>query len=114
MDALTRLLRAISDPTRRAILDRLLSGSRSVAELKKQFSMSRPAVSKHLGVLRDAGLVVSQRVGRQQMYELDLTPLARIREWLEPYRREGAIRDRPRPEARKAPASSRPDDWKCW
>jgi DNA-binding transcriptional ArsR family regulator len=77
---------AVSDPTRRAILDRLRSGSAPVAEIAAGFRMSRPAVSKHLRVLRQARLVREQRSGRQRIYELRPAPLAAVMAWIETYR----------------------------
>ena len=75
---------AVADPTRRAILDRLRRGEAPVAELAAGFAMSRPAVSKHLRVLRDAHLVREQRGGRdgrQRVYRLTAAPLQAVAEW---------------------------------
>ncbi len=122
MDSLTSTLRAVSDPTRRAILDLLRKRSRSVTDLAQHFSMSRPAVSKHLGILRQAELVISRREGRQQIYELDASPLAPARQWLEQHapRRNApppgpaaAPRRRKQPRRPRQPAAGR-DDWRCW
>lgn len=78
---------AVADPTRRAILDRLRSGGAPVTELAAGFEMTRPAVSKHLRVLRDAKLVREQREGRQRVYKLTPAPLRSVSEWVESYRR---------------------------
>ena len=79
------VFKAIADPTRRDIL-RLLRGTRcSVNELAANFRMSRPAVSKHLRQLRDAGLVTARQEGVTVMCELDARPLRFIRDWLSDY-----------------------------
>ena len=80
------VFRAIADPTRRAILDRLRAGGAPVNALAAAFSQSRPAISKHLRVLRQARLVREQRIGRERRYELDSVPLQEIAGWLEGYR----------------------------
>src|SRR5262245_33977343 len=80
------VFRAIADPTRRAILDRLRAGGAAVNALAGDFDQSRPAISKHLRVLRDARLVREQRVGRERVYELDPVPLQRVAGWVEGYR----------------------------
>lgn len=78
--------RAIADPTRRAILDRLRAGPAPVNDLAEDFEQSRPAISKHLRVLRESHLVVEERVGRQRMYSLRPAPLQTAAGWLEGYR----------------------------
>lgn len=78
---------AVADPTRRAILDRLRGGGVAVAELAAGFDMTRPAVSKHLRVLRDADLVREERDGRQRVYSLNPEPLRDVSQWIESYRR---------------------------
>ncbi|HSP15100.1 MAG TPA: metalloregulator ArsR/SmtB family transcription factor [Thermoanaerobaculia bacterium] len=79
--------RAIADPTRRALLDLLrLQGSVAAGETALPFPISRPAVSKHLRVLRDAGLVRERREGRNRFYEVNPEPLEAINRWLESYR----------------------------
>ena len=82
----TDVFRAIADPTRRAILDRLRGGRVAVNALAAEFEQSRPAISKHLKVLREARLVHETRVGREQLYELDPAPLQRVSGWIEGYR----------------------------
>jgi DNA-binding transcriptional ArsR family regulator len=80
------VFRAIADPTRRAILDRLRAGPTPVNELAAEFEQSRPAISKHLRVLRDARLVTEERAGRERLYQLRAAPLQRALGWLEGYR----------------------------
>ncbi|MBV8758899.1 MAG: winged helix-turn-helix transcriptional regulator [Deltaproteobacteria bacterium] len=80
------VFRAIADPTRRAILDRLRAGPTPVNELASDFEQSRPAISKHLRVLREARLVTEEKVGRERLYALDPRPLAKAAGWLEGYR----------------------------
>lgn|SRR5947199_2823753 len=80
------VFRAIADPTRRAILDRLRAGPANAGALAADFSQSRPAISKHLKVLREARLVVDQRLGRERMYRVDPVPLQSVAGWLEGYR----------------------------
>ena len=79
--------RALASGTRRRILDLLAEGARPVHELASHFAMSRPSVSEHLKVLRDAGLVVEARHGRERHYRLDPAPLAEVHDWLSPYER---------------------------
>jgi DNA-binding transcriptional ArsR family regulator len=78
--------RAIADPTRRAILDRLRAGPAPVNALAGEFEQSRPAISKHLRVLRDARLVSETRAGRERLYELRPVPLQQVAGWVEGYR----------------------------
>jgi DNA-binding transcriptional ArsR family regulator len=80
------VFRAISDPTRRALLDRLRGGAAPVNALAAEFSQSRPAISKHLRVLRQARLVREQRVGRERVYQIDPFPLQTVAGWVEGYR----------------------------
>src|ERR1700753_264420 len=80
------VFRAIADPTRRAILDRLRSGPAPVNALAAEFEQTRPAISKHLGVLRRARLVSEQRSGRERLYELEPRPLQQVAGWIEEYR----------------------------
>lgn len=78
---------ALADPTRRAILSRLASGEASVAELAEPFSMSQPAISKHLKVLERAGLVSRGRDATRRPRKLEAAPLAVANEWIENYRK---------------------------
>jgi DNA-binding transcriptional ArsR family regulator len=80
------VFRAIADPTRRAILDRLRAGPAPVNELAADFAQSRPAISKHLRVLKQSRLVTEQRVGRERLYALRPAPLQGAMAWLEGYR----------------------------
>ena len=80
------VFRAIADPTRRAILDRLRAGPAPVNALAADFSTSRPAISKHLRVLREAHLVVEARAGRERLYTLRPQGLQRVAGWVEGYR----------------------------
>jgi DNA-binding transcriptional ArsR family regulator len=77
----------VADPTRRRILDLLREGERPVGELVQRLAMSQPAVSKHLRVLRDAGLVAVRSDAQRRMYRLRSEPLVELDEWLAPYRR---------------------------
>ena len=77
---------AVADPTRRAILDLLAGGARSAGELAEQFPVSRPAVSRHVRVLRRAGLVVESREAQLRIYALNAAPLDEIDAWLARYR----------------------------
>lgn len=77
---------AVADPTRRAILDALRAGERSAGELATLFPISRPAVSKHVRVLRQAGLLRERRAAQSRLYSLDPAPLRHIERWLEHYR----------------------------
>lgn len=85
-DPLSSTFAALSDPTRRAILARLVEGDATVTELAAPFKMSRPGVSKHLKVLRDAGLVVQGRDAQWRPCQLDPRPLKQVDQWLDSYR----------------------------
>ena len=76
---------AIAHPARRKILDLLAVGESSVIDLAKPFDMSRPAVSQHLRVLKDVGLVEVNRVGREQRYRLRSEPLETVYDWVAHY-----------------------------
>jgi DNA-binding transcriptional ArsR family regulator len=79
------VFRAIADPTRREILS-LLSGRRhTVGEIARNFSMSRPAISKHIRLLRSAGLVLSRREGTTSQCSLNAKPLRAVNDWLREY-----------------------------
>jgi DNA-binding transcriptional ArsR family regulator len=84
--AASDVFRAIADPTRRAILDRLRAGPTPVNTLADDFAQSRPAISKHLRVLRGARLVSEQRMGRERFYALSPGPLHQVAGWIEGYR----------------------------
>jgi DNA-binding transcriptional ArsR family regulator len=77
---------ALSDASRREILDLLRAGERSVGQLVERLQLSQPGVSKHLKVLREAGLVGVRAEGKRRWYGLRAEPLADVAGWLEPYR----------------------------
>jgi DNA-binding transcriptional ArsR family regulator len=77
---------AIGDPTRRAILDLLRERELKAGELARHFPVSRPAVAKHVGVLRRAGLLRERRAAQARYYSLDPAALATVDQWLAPYR----------------------------
>jgi DNA-binding transcriptional ArsR family regulator len=85
-DRLDATFAALAHPARRAILARLASGRASVAELADPFDMSRVAISKHLRVLEEAGLVSMEKDAQRRIREIDPKPLAEVTQWLEPYR----------------------------
>lgn len=76
----------LAEPRRREILDLLRAGERPVGELVQELQLSQPAVSKHLKVLRDAGLVEVRQDAQRRWYRLRLAPLVELDAWLEPYR----------------------------
>ncbi len=76
-------LQALGDETRRAIFESLRSGARSVREIADNFPVSRPAVSQHLKVLRDAGLVKDRAEGTRRIYSIDPDGLGELRGWVE-------------------------------
>ena len=82
----TIVFSAIADPTRRAILDALRRRERSAGDIASLFPVSRPAISRHLRVLRGAGLVRERRNARSRLYSLDSAPLRDIARWVEQYR----------------------------
>ena len=86
-DRLSTTFSALADPTRRAILARLVSGEASVTELAEPFEMSLPAVSKHLKVLERAGLVARSRAAQWRPCRLQAGPLKDAADWLDHYRR---------------------------
>jgi DNA-binding transcriptional ArsR family regulator len=86
-DCLSATFAALADPTRRAILARLQSGEVSVTELAEPFSMSLPAVSKHLKVLERAGLVARGREAQWRPCRLEASPLKDVADWVAHYRR---------------------------
>jgi DNA-binding transcriptional ArsR family regulator len=83
----TTTFEVVAEPTRRRILDLLRERSRPVGELVELFGTSQPLVSKHLRVLRDAGLVRVRQDAQRRWYELRPEPLAELDAWLAPYRR---------------------------
>ncbi|HET6876248.1 MAG TPA: metalloregulator ArsR/SmtB family transcription factor [Jatrophihabitans sp.] len=81
----SRALVALGDPTRRAIFERVASRPSSVVELAHEFPVSRPAVSQHLRVLKDAGLVRDRAEGARRIYSLDPAGLAAVRDYFEQF-----------------------------
>jgi DNA-binding transcriptional ArsR family regulator len=79
----TEGLTALGDPTRRAIFERLADHPRAVGELASELPVSRPAVSQHLKVLKDARLVVDQRAGTRRIYQLDPDGVGALRDYLD-------------------------------
>ncbi|TDD73978.1 ArsR family transcriptional regulator [Actinomadura darangshiensis] len=82
----------LAEPTRRHILDLLLERPRPVGELVEQLGLTQPGTSKHLKVLRDAGLVQARQEAQRRVYEVRLEPLTEVDVWLAPYRRAWAAR----------------------
>ena len=80
------IFRALADPTRRAIFEKLAAGSMNASALRQGMAISQPAMSQHLAVLRGAGLVREARQGRFVNYDVDPAGLARIAQWLAKYR----------------------------
>ena len=76
---------ALADPTRRAVLERLREGPRPVGELARDLPVSRPAVSQHLRVLKDAGLVTERREGTRRLYRIDPDGLAALRDYFDDF-----------------------------
>jgi DNA-binding transcriptional ArsR family regulator len=76
---------ALADPTRRAIFERLARGPRAVGELASEFPVSRPAVSQHLRVLKDAGLVADRRDGNRRLYRVDPRGVEAMRAYLDSF-----------------------------
>jgi len=83
----TETLAALADPHRRAVLELLRERPRSVGELVDRLGLSQPGTSKHLRVLRDAGLVTARAEAQRRVYELNGAPLRELEAWLAPYRR---------------------------
>jgi|SRR3954452_1037825 DNA-binding transcriptional ArsR family regulator len=83
MTNVTAMLTALGDPTRQAILDRLSRGPLAVGQLAEVLPVSRPAVSQHLKVLKEAGLVVDRQEGTRRLYQADPDGLARLRAHLD-------------------------------
>ena len=86
-DQLSTVFAALADPTRRALLQRLTAGDASVAELAEPFAMSQPAISKHLRVLEDAGLITRSRKATARFSHLEAEPLKEATKYMETYRR---------------------------
>lgn len=95
---------AVADPVRRSILEMLRPGPLPAGTIADAFPVSRPAVSRHLRVLRECGLVVAESAGRERHYRLDVTPLAELEAWLASFRRPslGAALDALETEVRRS------------
>ena len=105
----SRALAALADPTRREIFERLARSPSAVGELASELPVSRPAVSQHLKVLRDAGLVVHRTHGTRNVYEVDPNGLGALRAWLDQFWAEAldafkaeVEKDEPTPQQRHA------------
>ena len=79
-------IEVLAEPSRRQILDALRDGEQPVHTLVERLALSQPSVSKHLRVLRDAGLVAARPDGQRRLYRVRTEPLIELDEWLEPYR----------------------------
>jgi DNA-binding transcriptional ArsR family regulator len=77
------VLTALADPTRRSILERLRDGERAAGDLGSDLPITQPAVSKHLRILREAGLVTERRAGTRRIYAVERTALTELQTWLE-------------------------------
>ena len=84
---LDTVFHALGDPTRRGILAILADGEQPTGIIAENFRLKRPTISKHLGVLKEAGLVTRRQAGRNQLYALEPEPLAAAHEWLARYER---------------------------
>lgn len=82
----TTIFRALSDPTRRAVFERLVKAEKSVSDLHAELPVSQPAISQHLAVLREAGLVLERREGRFSYYRTAPDALTPLADWVERYR----------------------------
>ena len=85
-------LDALGDPTRRQVFELLRTGPRSVGDLAAELPVSRPAVSQHLRVLEDAGLVTHRRNGTRHLYQLETAGVAELREWVDGFWNEALTR----------------------
>jgi len=85
-------LEALADPTRRAVLEQLRGGPRSVGEIAAQLPVSRPAVSQHLKVLKEAGLVSDEARGTARIYRIHAEGLREVRDWLDSFWEEALAR----------------------
>lgn len=85
-DRLSQIFAALADPTRRAMLARLLEGDATVTELSEPFDLSQPTISKHLKVLEKAGLITRSRNAQWRSSSLEPAALQEVTDWMEPYR----------------------------
>jgi DNA-binding transcriptional ArsR family regulator len=86
-DRLSAIFAALADPTRRAILARLTEGDATVSELAEPFNISLPAISRHLKVLEQAGLITRTRSAQWRTSSIQTEPLREVLDWVEPYRK---------------------------
>jgi DNA-binding transcriptional ArsR family regulator len=86
VEAENKLFLALADPSRRAIFDSLMSGEAAVKDLTARFDISQPAVSQHLAILRDAGLVIARREGRCVHYRVEPRGMKPLIDWIAHYR----------------------------
>jgi DNA-binding transcriptional ArsR family regulator len=114
------VFRAIADPTRRRLLEALRGGPLSVNRMAASFPVSRPAISKHLRCLREAGLVSEERQGRRRIYRLQALALLEVRAWVDGFAPSadsaavaGSTRRRARGRA-AAGSSAKPGGWRVW
>ncbi|HEY4199500.1 MAG TPA: metalloregulator ArsR/SmtB family transcription factor [Devosiaceae bacterium] len=82
----TEIFRALADPTRLAVFEKLAEGTRNATQLREGFAISQPAMSQHLAVLRGAGLITEERQGRQVHYSVRAEGLVPLTDWLARYR----------------------------
>lgn len=106
--SLVDLFSALADPTRCRVVEMLHERSRPVHELAAAFDISRPAISRHLKVLKDAGLVVEEKTGRENVYSLQRSKLKPMQEWLEKHRTARQARKAVRPKATVTPEVAAP------
>jgi DNA-binding transcriptional ArsR family regulator len=104
--AYTSVLAALADPTRRTVFERLGSGPKPVSEIARGLSVSRPAVSQHLKVLKDAGLVSDRSEGTRRIYTIDPKGIGALRAWLDQFWDQALENFRVEAEAKTAPDRS--------
>ena len=80
------VFQAIADPTRRAIIDKLAGKTYTISEVANDFDISQPAISKHIKILNECGLLVMQKNGRERLCTANLNALAEVAEWAEKYK----------------------------
>lgn len=80
------VFQAIADPTRREIINRISEGPLNLNAVAEKFDISRPAISKHIKILTECGLVIIEQKGRERYCQVNFQPLADVSEWIEPYR----------------------------
>ena len=109
-------LKAVADATRRDILSLLRVRERSVQEIAEEFPVSRPAISKHLRILKEAGLVIETPAGRQRVYSLDREPLGSLVAWLSGFngRIGPTVSASVGARAFRRRVASGPADWRVW